>query len=63
MLSWDFGKCGAQHTNHTSIRYPFPYPNQNIPCRQNVCMRASMLSRAEGERILRSEHSIKPISR
>ncbi|MEG5003784.1 hypothetical protein QUB17_08960 [Microcoleus sp. B5-C4] len=63
MMSWELGKSGAQYVKDTSIRYPFPPPNQNMPCRRNVCIRASMRSRAQKERILRSEHPIKRIAR
>lgn len=59
VLSLDFSTNG-QNNNNVSVCYP--YPNQNVSCLRNVCLLASMLTKVERERILRSQYPIKSLS-
>lgn len=61
ILSWEGGQARPEHWNDASIRHP--YPNPKVTCLSNVCLLASMLNETERERILRSQHPIKPIFR
>ncbi len=61
MLGWELGTVSAEQLNDDSIRHP--YGNQKISCLKNVCLLASMLTEAEREHILRSQHPIRPVSR
>lgn len=58
ILSWEVGPANPQHGNNASIHHP--YPNRKVTCLSQVCLLASMLTEAERERILRSQHPIQP---
>jgi hypothetical protein len=55
-LRWELGDAGKKHAHDSSIRHPY----KEVTCRRNVCLMASMMTAAERERILRSQHPIKP---
>ncbi len=60
ILSWEVWKTSPKDLNDDSIHHP--YPNQKVTCLRNVCLLASMLNEPARERILRSQHPIKPLS-